>query len=88
VRRRALADDAALADAGVDTAAWLDDVDAADAQPDDLQRAVDHLLERQLKAQLDAAALDAQRDPQLIPRYRDLLARMAQVKKRLAGQPA
>ncbi|MCI1191007.1 DNA primase [Calidifontimicrobium sp. SYSU G02091] len=88
VLRRALADDAALADAGVDTAAWLDDVDAADAQPDDLQRAVDHLLERQLKTQLDAAALDAQRDPQLLPRYRDLLARMAQVKKRLAGQPA
>ncbi|HMM87338.1 MAG: DNA primase [Gammaproteobacteria bacterium] len=86
--RRALADDVDLAAAGVDTAAWLGDTDAHDAQPTDLRRAVDHLLERALKSALDAAAHDAQRDPQRLPRYRELLAELAQVKRRLAGQAA
>ena len=86
--RRALADDAELAAAGVDAAAWLDDNDAHDAQPADLRRAVDHLLERALKTALEAAALEAQRDPQRLPRYRDLLAELALVKRRLAGQAA
>jgi len=85
VRRVALADDPSLAASGVDTAHWLADIDAADGQPEDLGRVVDHLLERQLKVQLDAAARALQADPGQIPHYRALSERMAAIKRRLAG---
>ncbi|MCU0928500.1 MAG: DNA primase [Burkholderiaceae bacterium] len=94
--RLALADDAQLAEAGVDVAAWQADVDtgdAHDAQPDDLRRAVDHLHERALKAALEVAARDAAHDAGALAHYRDLLAQMAQLKQRLTaaraeGEPA
>lgn len=88
VLRPALAEDATLHAAGVDTALWLAWVDATDGQPADLARVVDHLLERQLKAQCDAAAQAAQADPQQLAAYRTLLGRMAEVKRRLAAGPA
>jgi DNA primase len=88
VRRPALAEDAALQAAGVDTARWLAEVDATDGQPADLARVVDRLLERQLKAQLDAAAQAAQADPQQLGHYRALLTRMAELKRRLDKPPA
>ena len=89
--RLALVDDAALADAGVDAAAWQADVDAGDAHdalPEDLRRAVDHLHERALKASLEAAARDAAHDAGAMARYRDLLAQMAQLKQRLTATAA
>jgi DNA primase len=89
--RLALVDDTKLVDAGVDTQAWQADVDAFDAhdaRPEDLRRAVDHLLERALKASLDDAAAAAQHDPQRLPQYRHLLEELTLVKRRIAGPPA
>ena len=85
VLRAALADDASLAAAGVATGPWLAHVDVTEPQPGDLERAVDHLLERQLKAELDAAAQAAQADPRQLDAYRALMLRMTEVKRRQGG---
>jgi len=84
VLRAALADEASLAAAGVATGPWLAHVDVTEPQPGDLERAVDHLLERRLKAELDAAAQAAQADPRQLDAYRALMLRMTEVKRRLA----
>jgi DNA primase len=89
--RLALAGDAQLAATGVDATAWVADVDTGDAheaQADDLRRAVDRLLERSLKASLEAAAQAAEREPAARARYRELLDRMAELRRRLGGPTA
>ena len=85
VLSHALRDDPAL---GPDALAIAD----GDADPDavyaDFRRAVDTLLDRQLKAQTQALIAQAATDPAALTRYREVYRHWEEVKARLSAQRA